>query len=154
MKKNKTIQAQEDTIEVQKQKISDLKKELNEAKAKPHIKVVQRDLLLKYSSDTKGGCKAYPLVIWTAMMEMLTLGAPPSSIPGSIVSVVDKFSPQTKFDEVPKVNLVCNARTVIGIICELQRNLLRQKNGINSIVMVQHKGNQLGIMFLFQSRRY
>ena len=72
-------------------KISDLEKELNKAKAKPHIEVVRRDLSLKHSSDTKGGRKAYPLVIWTAMMEMLTLGAPPSSIPGSIVSVVHNF---------------------------------------------------------------
>ena len=53
------------------------------------------------------------------MMEMLTLGAPPSSIPGSIVSVVHKFSPQTKFAVVPKVNLVRTARTVLGIICEV-----------------------------------
>ena len=56
--KDKMIQAQEGTIDNLNQKISKLQIELNQAKAKPHIPVVKRDLSLKHESDTKGGRKA------------------------------------------------------------------------------------------------
>ena len=65
-----------------------------------------------------GGAYTWPLWILQLVLEMLVHGAPPSSIPPSIVSHITITNPGMEIKEIPCVSYVRKCRSILRIIGE------------------------------------
>ena len=69
--------------------------------------------------NIRGGKPTWPIHIWEVILEQLVNNTPPSSITSNIVSVVKKFSPNTKIEQMSRLNTIRKGRTVLGIVVQL-----------------------------------
>ena len=99
-------------LDISTNNISKLQSMLDENKSKLHHNQVKKIR----EGDQHGGAYTWPLWILQLVLEMLVNGAPPSSIPSSIVSHISITSPDIEIKEVPCVSYVRKCQSILRII--------------------------------------